>query len=585
MKALRWIIHSSVARNMMICFLLVIIPTLALGQFSSYKGIQAAAHEITSSHENSLALLGDQLADRMSTLDQMAGAMLLDDDLMSIANQRGARIDLFDYVLFRNKMALYNMPNFLNCEMHIVLPQQNRTISIFSGVEKLDPESAATLQTIEQKTMWLVRPSIKDPAKSCLSVYRGFVRPKQTSPYCLLEISRAEMRNVLSTMVANTHIHSAFFIDGMNNIISTNDGENSELAEMVRAYAGSSSQDEPQSELISYRGRQYRLMLHQIGNYPCRIGLVLDESELFLPLENLRTIYIVFTIFVLLASALFIVALYMQMFAPLHAIVDGMRELENGNLSVRVNIKQHYNEFSFMTRQFNTTVEQLDNMIKESYLNQLQLKQAQLRYLRSQINPHFLYNSLFSLYNMIETGELDSASEMAIYLGKSYQRSAHMGANDVTLDDELSSIDVYLHIMSLRFPDRLKLSMDIQPEARKLKVPVLSIQTIVENAVLHGMEGTSQLCEVKLSAAIKDDRLHIAVDDTGKGMPPEQLSAIRERLRSISPLEDTHGIENVYLRLKLMYGDEISMTIENHLPHGTSVMMIIPLKKEADCNV
>ena len=99
------------------------------------------------------------------------------------------------------------------------------------------------------------------------------------------------------------------------------------------------------------------------------------------------------------------------------------------------------------------------------------------------------------------------------------------------------------------------------------------------------MEGTSQVCEVKLSAAIKDDRLHIAVDDTGKGMPPEQLSAIRERLRSISPLEDTHGIENVYLRLKLMYGDEVSMTIENHLPHGTSVMMIIPLKKEADCNV
>lgn len=580
MKALHWITRTSVARNMMICFLLVIIPTLVLGQLSSYEGIETASREITTSHENSLALLGDQLADRMNTLDQLAGAMLLDDDLMAIANQEEKQVDLFDYVLFRNKMALYKMPNFLNCEMYIILPQQKRTISILSGVEKLDPEAAANLQAVEQKINWLIRPSLKNPEESCLAVYRGFVRQNQSSPYCLLEISRKEMESVLRTMVTNTHIHSAFFIDGMDNIITTGGAENTALTELVRSYAGEHDQGEIQSELITHQGNRYRLMLQQVGNYPCRIGLILDESDLFRPLEHLRMIYFVFIFFVVLASAFFITMLYRQMFAPLRTIMDGMQELEKGNLRVRVNVKQQYNEFSFMARQFNTTVERLDNMIKESYLNQLQLKQAQLRYLRSQINPHFLYNSLFSLYNMIQTGELDSASEMAVYLGKSYQRSAHLGENNVTLEDELASIDVYLHIMSLRFPDRLQLSVNVQPETRKLKVPVLSLQTIVENAVLHGMEGTSQTCEVTLSAFLEDDRLHMCVEDTGNGIPPEQLERIHERLCSLSPLEDTHGLENVYLRLKLMYGDEVSMTVENRSPHGTRVAMVIPLKKE-----
>lgn len=179
---------------------------------------------------------------------------------------------------------------------------------------------------------------------------------------------------------------------------------------------------------------------------------------------------------------------------------------------------------------------------------------------------------------MIEADDLDSASEMALYLGKYYQRSAHMDEHDLTLEEEIQNIQVYARVMSLRFPDRLRLEMQIQPETKQLRIPVLSLQTVVENALMHGMEGTSNVCIVTISSALQGEELKLRVADTGAGMSEEKIQEIMENLQQAANVDERHGLENVFIRLKLMYGDQVRMTVQKNNPRGVLVEIFIPLQ-------
>ena len=576
MKGILRVLKTSVARKMMMGFLLVIVPTVLLGWFASREGLRVASKEIANSHENALSLLSDQLADRLYNMDMLASALLLDDDLMQIAGMQGARIDLYDYVLFRNKMNLYRTPNFLDNDMAVFLPRQGWMISAQSGIRRIEQQETQAIQETLQKTTWLVRDSLLRPGKKCLAVYRGFVYDNQTSPFTLLEVPWEEMEDVLTTMAANTHVRSVFFLDSSGQIIFTGGTDDALHDQIVQRADASGS-----GSLLSEDGSRLLLLIQDVGSYPCRIGLLLDESDLYSPLMRMQTILVAFMIFAAIASALFIAVATRQLFAPVRTLTDAMQALEKGDLNVRVDTKVN-SEFALMAGQFNRTVEQLNCMIREAYVTQLKLKNAQLRYLRSQINPHFLYNSLFSLYNMIQAGDLDSAAHLAIYLGKNYQRSAHLEENDLTVAEELQNIDVYLHIMALRFPDRLQLETDVQAEARSIRIPVLSLQTLVENAVLHGMEGASQACVVSIRIRVQEDVLVLCVEDTGNGIDPERLERIRERLKRSADAEDRHGLENVYMRFRLMYGNGVRMIVENREPRGARVSVRVPLGEEED---
>jgi two-component system sensor histidine kinase YesM len=226
-------------------------------------------------------------------------------------------------------------------------------------------------------------------------------------------------------------------------------------------------------------------------------------------------------------------------------------------------------------------VDRLDYLIREDYVKELKWKSAQLRYLRSQINPHFLYNCLFSLYGMIQNGDLENASEMAVYLGKNYQRSAHFNQKELTIQEEIDNIAIYARIMSIRFPGRMRLITEIDEETRHMMIPVLSLQTVVENALLHGMEGSMGECMVTISTHIERETLTLCVSDTGVGIDPQQMRRIQERLHHPVEIEDKHGLENVYMRLKLMCGEAVRMTVEDNQPSGTVVRIHIPIAQDA----
>ncbi|MFV0400779.1 MAG: sensor histidine kinase [Oscillospiraceae bacterium] len=578
MEKLKQLFRTSIARTMLGGFLLVIIPTLILGLVSNAVGINVASNEISNTYAKSITLLSQQMADRLYNMDMLAALILLDDSLVALSNSDRDGGDLYDYVLFQKRMLLYRAPQFVDANIVVCLPKQGWIITTNTGIMAMGDLREPIYSSATQRSggIWSIQKSLVSPTVDGLSVFRGYVHEKQSSPFIVMEISRAEMEKVLGTMSNNTQVLHTFFLDPFGEYFSSGDELEEELAQQVRtALAADSAGNEQHT--IDYKGKTYRLLYQTVGSYNSKVGMLFDESEILRPVMNIRVFFIIFMIFAVSASLVFIFITYRRIFTPVRSLMDGMQELEAGNLNVRVEVEQN-NEFSVMSHQFNDMVAQLDSLIMESYVKELKLKNAQLRFLRSQINPHFLYNSLFSLYSMIQNGELESASDMAVYLGKYYQRSTHLNERELAISEELENIRMYVQIMSIRFPERLRLVTDIEERTADLKIPVLSLQTVVENAVLHGMEGSARECVITVETRLSESALHLCVTDTGNGIPAEQLEQIRERLSRSVELEDRHGLENVYMRLKLMYGDGVSMTVTDNQPTGTRVEIRIPLK-------
>ncbi|MEV4777044.1 sensor histidine kinase [Microbacterium sp. LWH12-1.2] len=200
-----------------------------------------------------------------------------------------------------------------------------------------------------------------------------------------------------------------------------------------------------------------------------------------------------------------------------------------------------------------------------------QLAEAELRSLRAQISPHFIYNALTAIASFIlsdPTRARELVLEFADFTRYSFRRQGEF----TTLAEELGSIHSYLELESARFGDRLKVTLQIAPETLATVIPFLSVQPLVENAVRHGLEPGEGGGEIRIAS--RDDGTHteISVEDDGVGMDPEGLRA------TLTAADDgLHvGLRNVDTRLRQLYGAESGLIVETNTGAGTLVRMRVP---------
>ncbi len=191
------------------------------------------------------------------------------------------------------------------------------------------------------------------------------------------------------------------------------------------------------------------------------------------------------------------------------------------------------------------------------------LREAQLRALEGQVNPHFLFNSLNTIRGMIVEDPAvaqDMVTRLANILRYNLAREKRSTA---PLEKEIEVVADYLAIESIRFDDRLRVRMDIQPAAAQAQVPTMLIQTLVENAVKHGIGARTEGGEIVIRASIRNGALALEIVNSG------QLSAPNERSTQI-------GLTNARERLRLLYGEQASLRLENRDPTNVAAMVSIP---------
>ena len=263
---------------------------------------------------------------------------------------------------------------------------------------------------------------------------------------------------------------------------------------------------------------------------------------------------------------------------PVEQLAEAMDETQLRHLNQRVTVTGS-DEIARLGNSFNTLMDKLELAIYNEYETALQQKNAEIRALQAQMNPHFLYNVLQSMAAMADLHQIPELSVMAAALGKTLRYNISGKEPLVTLRDEIAHAENYLTIQKIRFGDRLHDQVNVPEYVMDHLVPRVSIQPMVENAIIHGFESSGQTGNISISAWEEKRQLIIEVADDGRGIPEDQLAALQAALEENSGLAENQGIgiQNLNTRLRLLYGAAGTLTIDSEEGTGTVVHIIIPV--------
>jgi two-component system, sensor histidine kinase YesM len=270
---------------------------------------------------------------------------------------------------------------------------------------------------------------------------------------------------------------------------------------------------------------------------------------------------------------------------PIRSIMKQMTKVESGNFNNQVEVRSR-DEIGMLARGFNRMNQRLQSYIDEVYVAQIKQKQAELHALKSQIRPHYLYNTLEVIRMSAVANDDEEVGDMIMSLSHQLKYVLDYGEEIVKLQDEKTNIEQYFRLMELRYGEH-RLAMDIRMDGEVLDCPVpkLSIQPLVENAIYHGIMPKTGKGTIRITAEKDEsDRLVITVDDDGVGMASSKLEELRSRLSGRSvPGGGSGGIglKNVHDRIVAQYGPEFGVEVSSSPHIGTSIRMAIPYWKEA----
>ncbi|MBB6669465.1 cache domain-containing sensor histidine kinase [Cohnella nanjingensis] len=266
-----------------------------------------------------------------------------------------------------------------------------------------------------------------------------------------------------------------------------------------------------------------------------------------------------------------------QMNMPVKRLLQGMQEARNGNFDIQI-LANRKDEFGLLSRGFNTMIARIKGLIDELYIQQLLQKELQLKMFASQINAHFLYNTLDSIHWISKIHKVNEISTMIFSLSSYFRINLSEGREFVKVGETIAMIEHYFEIQKIRFGDRIAWSLTADRELLHCEVLKFAFQPIVENAIFHGIEKKKGSGRVDVAWKRSGDRLQFVVTDDGVGMRPNQLNEIREVLREHESIRagSNFAMKNISSLLKLTYGQEYGLEIESEWGAGTRVTMLLP---------
>lgn len=307
--------------------------------------------------------------------------------------------------------------------------------------------------------------------------------------------------------------------------------------------------------------------------------VIIPNSAVFSDLEIQMRGYIV--IILLFAIAFVFLGLFLsrRIIRYISFLILQMEMIQAGNYNITVP-RYGIRELDMLSDIFKKTASKIGYLINEVYTNELLLREAELKALQAQINPHFLFNTLLCIsWNAKANGD-EKTSEMIDALSELLNSKISFTENSkVTVAYEIEHVNFYLFLQKARFGDKLRFHVDIPDSIFPLYIPKLCLQPIVENAVVHGLEGKTGMGYVNITGKIFDNMLLLTVVDNGVGMDPSKMDLERGIEPDIQPGSHNIGIRNTNQRIKHLYGDQYGITIRSSANYGTLVAIQLPIDK------
>ena len=298
-------------------------------------------------------------------------------------------------------------------------------------------------------------------------------------------------------------------------------------------------------------------------------------QELLRSQDRIYKTYLLIAAAALILALVFALQLSRSIAGPIRRLMQTMRRVEDGDLHVRSQVSSR-TELGQLSDSFDHMIAKTAELMDERLRSEEQKRKSEWKALQAQIQPHFLYNTLDSIIWMSHAGRNEEVVEMTSALAQLLLSSIGDGSDTNTLKKEIAHVRSYLTIQKMRYNEKLRYEIDLDPQTEDCLLPKLILQPLVENAIYHGIKVKQQGGTVRIESLLEEDRLLITVEDDGVGMTPEQLETILDKKESDA--ESTKiGVYNVNERLQLFFGPDAVMKYYSTPGVRTMVMLVLPI--------
>ncbi|SFL64515.1 two-component system, sensor histidine kinase YesM [Paenibacillus sp. 1_12] len=341
------------------------------------------------------------------------------------------------------------------------------------------------------------------------------------------------------------------------------------------------------------------IVMEDQPNLKWSIGSVTPKSNFQVQLQEANRYFLIVLCLLLLAAVILATIMSRSISAPIIRLVREMKALERGNLNTIVEIRS-FEEMNYLVSNFNQMVSRIRQLVDRVRIVTASEKNAQLYALQSQVNPHFLYNTLDMIYWELDDTKNDKLGDVIFALSKMFRYSSEWHHSDVTLQEELDQTHHYLHIIQARSGGRLQIHLDIPDEWLHVQIPKMTLQPLIENAVVHGLSKLDRSGFICVHMEISEQDLFIRIQDNGSGIPNPKLIDLQKTLEKVMLLEMHHfeeeeknyrimeqtnpvgaasagiGLVNVHRRLVLKFGASYGLQIASEQGSGTTITIALP---------
>ena len=319
-------------------------------------------------------------------------------------------------------------------------------------------------------------------------------------------------------------------------------------------------------ELFSVNGYKYNFTAYSL----------MPQTILMLNQIAVRDSAILVLLLIILLFSFVFIIVSNSLTKPLTYVVGTMSRIKDGETSLRLK-KMRMDEIGILGQEFNDMLDETERLIKAQYETQMLVDDAKYKALQAQVNPHFLYNTLDTMSGISMSQNCPMVSTLCKALSNIFRYSLDMDEPYATLESEILHIKNYMYVMNVRMNNSIQLKFDVDSSLLQEKIPRLSIQPLVENAVNHGLKNKRGEKEIIIGAKREDKFLTIFVEDNGTGMDAAELNErMRHSVTDALTKSSSVGLDNINARLKLLYSDEYGVIAESDGKTGSRVNVRMP---------
>lgn len=360
-------------------------------------------------------------------------------------------------------------------------------------------------------------------------------------------------------------IGSMYLVDNNGNIIVKSDNENDDSIYQISEYQAG-------NHVVKMHGEKLQLLIQDVANSNWKLITISKSNRLIAIYKNIAIGLISVSILLFVLFYYFARMFLKNIISPINHLVKGMEYMEMGKLDTHVQ-PEGAMEVRKMIHSFNKMVRQIKELITSNEAKEKEKHQEEIKALQSQINPHFMVNTLNTIRFIAQASKYDSIKNMAEALIKIVSCSFKSSNSFYTIREEIEILESYIYLMKIRYSDNFDVKIKAEEDCMNNQIPRLLIQPIVENSISHGLQDKEDIGHIIITIFKGESILNLMVEDDGYGITEDKIKDLLEDKKQNG---ENIGIANVQRRIKLNYGEKYGIIMESKPGQYTKTTIRIP---------